>query len=147
MRSTQPFPETFRKLRELQGLSEREVSKRAHEHGAPRNATLHGIYTGERQPLPHHLVAIAAALGVAPETFAEYRLFETVRLFDVMGDERRLIKPTPFDQAMHNLERFEELSRIGRESRRPLGEEAHDPAGVAAELEAAPDDAAADGRP
>lgn len=112
MKSTRPFPETFRSLREDRDLSERQVSARAADHDGPGHSTLHKIYSGENLPLPHHLIAIAAALGVPPETFAEYRLWEAMRLFDVFGEDRRNMGPIPWDQAMHNLERFEDLKRL-----------------------------------
>lgn len=131
MKSTQPFPETFRAIREMQGLSERQVSKAAARHGAPGHSTLNRIYTGENQPFPHHMQAIAAALGIDPDTFAEFRLFKVARLFDIVGDERRQLEPIPFERAMRNLARWEELTGSAEDDQpdSPL-----DPAAVAASI-------------
>jgi transcriptional regulator with XRE-family HTH domain len=131
MKSTQPFAETFERLRELQGISQREVARRAANHGAPGFPTLNRVFRGETRPLPVHLKAVAAALGVAPETFAEYRLWQVVHAFDIVGDERRQLEPITFKQAMHNLARYEEVMGKATDTR---AEDPHDPAEVAAAL-------------
>lgn len=77
VRSTRPFPETIRDLRRIAGVSERELTRRASRHGFARdNSTLHRICTGESAALPEHMEAIARALQIEPETFAEYRLWK-----------------------------------------------------------------------
>jgi transcriptional regulator with XRE-family HTH domain len=132
MKSTRPFPEAFRAIREMQGLSEREVSKRAARHGSPTtHSTMHRIYNGQLPAFPYHIKAISAALAVDPDTFVEYRLWKVMQMFDIVGDAHRQLEPVPFDRALHNLERFEELT--AEASRRPAS--AVDPSKVAAGLE------------
>jgi transcriptional regulator with XRE-family HTH domain len=129
MRSERPFPATFTGLREIRGLSERQVSAAAARHGAPGHSGLHRVYNGEKPPLPQHMRAIAAALGIDPDTFVEYRLWKVRRLFDIVGDPRRDMEPIPFETALHNLHRFEELTA---EAGRPAS--AMDPSEIAAGL-------------
>jgi transcriptional regulator with XRE-family HTH domain len=97
------FPEAIRRLREEAGISERELTGLLTRHGLDRStSTMNRVYRGAEPVLPHHMEAIAAALGVEPETFAEYRLWQARRRFE--PDE------VGIDQAMRNLDKAEEES-------------------------------------
>jgi len=132
-RSTLPFPQAFRGLREDLDMTERQVTKAALAHGGQTFSVMNRVYIGKTAVLPHHMRAVAPVLGVTPEYFAEYRLFQVIGLFDINGDGRRGLEPLPFDRAMHNLDRFEDLMQMARSQQ--SDESAHDPATVAAGLE------------
>jgi hypothetical protein len=61
--------------------------------------TLRKAVTGERHPAPKVVEAVSDALDVPPDTFAEYRLWNTQRLFDP--------REVGFDTAIANLEAWE----------------------------------------
>lgn len=110
LQSTKEFPEALRLLMQLEGVSERGLSKRIQQRGYEMShSNLHRIYKGafpiildseETQGTnPSTLEAIAAALHVAPEFFAEYRLWKARRRFNPKADG--------WEQAIENLRELE----------------------------------------
>lgn len=100
MKSTQPFPATLKKILEIEGISERQLTERARRKGYDRHhSTLHRIYAGDGPVQPEHMEGVARALNIAPETFAEYRLWKARTDYDpgVIGWKR----------AIRNLQRLE----------------------------------------
>lgn len=88
MRSDKPFPAVLGALLAEQELSQRELARRCQYRASWGSSTgLKLLRHGEMRPTMHAMETIAGALGVAPETFAEYRLGQ-VRLRldpDVVG--------------------------------------------------------------
>lgn len=116
----------------MQDLSAREVSRRAGRHGlALTHSTLNRLYVGEAEPRAHHLRAIAAALGVSPDTFAEYRLWEARHLFEPYDDGIDHTKGIGWDRAMTNLDRFEEMRAKATRERAPVPVAPHEPRQIA----------------
>lgn len=60
--------------------------------------TLRKAITGERQPTPKVMEEAAAALGVTPELFVEYRVWNAQRQFDP--------REVGVEEALANLERW-----------------------------------------
>lgn len=120
MKSYKPFPETMQMLLEMEGISGRELSKRGVRHGLDlSHSTISRMAKGEVPAAPHHMESIARTLGILPETFAEYRLWQARRQYDPAE--------VPFETAIRNLRRLEE--------REDEDAEALDPAQLAAALD------------
>lgn len=100
VKSNKPFPETVQSLLQLEGISRRELARRAIAHGWKRDqSSIARLVSGEIAAQPEHLEAIAKTLLIQPETFAEYRLWKARSEYDpsVIG----------WEQAIKNLERWE----------------------------------------
>lgn len=88
MRSDKPFPAVLAALMAEQEVGLRELTRRCRfraDWGSHHGIGL--LLRSEMRPTMHAMETIAGALGVAPETFAEYRLGQ-VRLRldpDVVG--------------------------------------------------------------
>lgn len=83
MKSNKPFPETVQHLIDMEGISQRELTRRLNRKGWRHdNSTLARIVRGDVPATPPHIEAIAAGLGVLPETFVEYRLWKIRRDYD-----------------------------------------------------------------
>lgn len=105
MQSTKPFSETLVAILEMSGVSQRELARRTQqrdEWGSPMTVSL--LLKEEIRPTIWAMEAIAGALGVSPDTFAEYRL-ATVR---VSLDPLEV----PLEKALENLERLQHPERV-----------------------------------
>ena len=81
--SDKSFPETFASLLSEHDISLREVSRRTMRHnewGRPSSLSL--LLNGDLRPTLEAMEHIAQAIGVPPETFAEYRLASARRALD-----------------------------------------------------------------
>lgn len=76
--SEQPLPKTLRKLLEEEGISQRELARRTRRHGWGSVPAINMLCLGKLAPTIEAMEAIATALKINPDTFAEYRL-ATVR--------------------------------------------------------------------
>lgn len=103
MESRQPFAETLKTLMEVQGLSVRELAKktgRSGSQGSLAHPTIGEMRRGLLSPSPAAIEVVARALGVEPETFAEYRLWRARNLFDPGRDAKS------FKRALANYDRL-----------------------------------------
>lgn len=83
MRSEDPFPETVSAILERQGVSRRELQRRCQRHGWIRDQSVVArVLRGEGAISPEGMEAVAKALGIPPETFAEYRMWQERRKYD-----------------------------------------------------------------
>lgn len=106
MKSTQPFPATLKRLLEIEGISERELTRRIVRHGFERtHPTMYRIYRGQITASREHMEAIASALGILPETFAEYRLAKAADQYSP--------EAVGWKQAIRNLTRLEQGEDAG----------------------------------
>lgn len=125
VKSNKPFVETMQHLLEMEGISQRELTKRAQAKGWKRqHSVMHSMLTGQSAILPEHMEMIARVLFIEPQTFAEYRMWEQRRRFDpeVIG----------FKKALQNLSTVERAE--GLEADPPQ----HEPSEVARSLESDP---------
>ena len=93
MKSTQPFPETLLSLMEMQEISRRGLAKRCQQRdGWGTHSSISDMLHGKLRPSVSAIESIAGALGVSPETFAEYRLAQARARLDPeqVGLERAL---------------------------------------------------------
>lgn len=74
MESKKPFPDTLKAILETEEVTHRELSRRCKERGWGALGTINRLVNGELRPSMRAMAAVAAALRVKPETFAEYRL-------------------------------------------------------------------------
>jgi transcriptional regulator with XRE-family HTH domain len=81
-RSHQPFPQTLRKLLSDQGVSQRELARRTRRHGWGSVPAVNLLANDQLDPTIPAMEAIARALEVNPDYFAEYRLAIYRRDFD-----------------------------------------------------------------
>lgn len=83
MKSTKPFPETIQLLLDIYEISGRELARRLERKGISRNqSTVQRLVNGESPVNHEHLEWFAKALGILPETFAEYRLWKARSSYD-----------------------------------------------------------------
>lgn len=91
----------MRLLLEAHKLSGRQLHARMLERDP--KVQVHSVFsrliTGENRVHPKHMEAIASALHILPETFAEYRLWKVRREFDP--------EEVGWDRAITNLQRHE----------------------------------------
>lgn len=81
--SIEPLGAKLRRLRVARGLSQEEVAFRMHDaDGKATGGAVGQFERGVTRPLPRTVEAIAAALDVPAEGFAEYRLALARRLLD-----------------------------------------------------------------
>jgi transcriptional regulator with XRE-family HTH domain len=117
MREAETLPKRLRRLRKGRDLSQEGLAYAMHDQGS-KGATAGAIGQFERgitRPRPETIEAIAAALGVEPTEFVEYRLALVRRLFD----ERQV----GLEQALDHLESLGDaadalVARVGAESGR-----------------------------
>ena len=96
-----PLARLARELRQERGLSQEDLAFRMRDQGAGATSGAVGqIERGVIRPKRETIEALAAALGVEPERFAEYRLAAARRLFD----EREV----GLEEALSNLRQLEE---------------------------------------
>lgn len=123
MKSIAPFTETLASLMRMRDISGRELSRRIQALGHDRHhATLSRIYNGsspliliaeeEQGHNPENLEAIARALHVPPETFAEYRLWRARSRFNP--------KAVGWGTAIRNLEVVEAAEARRRDEAHPI---------------------------
>lgn len=95
-KSSKPFSESVRELLDEAEISQRELIRRTRRHGWGSTGTISFLMTDEMPPTQQAMEAIARALEVKPEHFAEWRLAEARRRLDpaVVG----------FKTALGNLE-------------------------------------------
>lgn len=74
MESSRPFHETLTGLLEVMDIGQRELARRTALHGWGSHTTIGRLTQNELKPSLQAMEQIAYALGVPPETFAEYRL-------------------------------------------------------------------------
>ena len=95
--SNRPFGDSLRSLMEEQGYSYRALAQRTRELDGKgmTHAHINMLAKGHDRPSMRAMELIAAACGVAPDYFAEYRLAQAMRELD----------PTEvgLDQALENL--------------------------------------------
>ena len=83
MRHTRkPFPEALQAILEEQEVSQRELVRRCKANGWGSLWTINALVHGELRPTMPAMEAVAKALHVRPEHFAEYRLAEARRRLD-----------------------------------------------------------------
>lgn len=82
MESNAPFPETLKAIQDELAISQREIARRCEKNGWGSVTSINQMIRGELTPSLNALKAIAKALGVPPETFAEYRLAMARRSLD-----------------------------------------------------------------
>lgn len=96
MESNKPFPETLANIMAMQDVGHRELARRCKARDWGSHATINSLVAGTLRPSVKAMEAIAVALQIRPETFAEYRLAIARRKLDpeVVG----------LKQALKNLE-------------------------------------------
>lgn len=97
----EPFPARLRRLRQDRGWSRSTLSRKTVDYDGRglAEATVKAVEVGTNRPGPDTIVALAHALGVAPEEFPEYRL----ALARQQLDEREV----GLDQAVEALTQIE----------------------------------------
>jgi transcriptional regulator with XRE-family HTH domain len=97
LQSNRPFGESLRSLMEKQGFSYRGLAQRTRELDGKgmTHAHINMLVRGHDRPSMRAMELIAAACGVEPDYFAEYRLAQAMRELD----------PTEvgLEQALENL--------------------------------------------
>ena len=92
--SNQPFGESLRRLMEANGFSYRGLAQRTRELDGKgmTHAHINMLAKGHDRPSMRAMELIAAACGVKPDYFAEYRLARAMRQLDPteVGLERAL---------------------------------------------------------
>src|SRR5690242_17370074 len=74
MSTEKPFPQAVQELLDEQEMSQRELIRKTRKHGWGSTGTISFLMRGEQPPTVTSMKAIARALGVPAEHFAEYRL-------------------------------------------------------------------------
>lgn len=143
MRSKLPFAVTVRKMLEVTGMSQAELSRRATARnpgglGLSPSALTRFVKEHERLR-PHHIEAFARALDVLPETFAEYRLWQARHLFDPAEPKDGGVG---WDAAIENLEHFEELREREAAARVKGPAAPHDPLDIPGAVDPSADEEA-----
>ncbi len=83
MKGQESLDKRLLRLRTEAGLSQEALAFRAWDAGRKISAGAIGQFErGITRPTPETIEALAGALGVEPEVFAEYRLAQMRRLFD-----------------------------------------------------------------
>lgn len=102
-RSTKPIADTLHELMDERDWTLRELSRQTKQHGWGSPGALSFLFNGEQPPTIRAMEALAKALKVPPETFAEYRLAKAREQLDerVVG----------FKTALANLEGRSRQSR------------------------------------
>ena len=91
-RTSKPFVEAMQELLEDREMSQRELVRRTRKHGWGSTGAISLLMHSELAPTIRSMEAIAQALAVPPEYFAEYRLSVARRDLDpaVVGIETAL---------------------------------------------------------
>jgi len=92
MSSKKPFPQAVQELLDEHEISQRELVRRTRTRGWGSPGTISFLMRDEMPPSIRAMEAIARALQVPPEHFAEYRLAIARRQLDpnVVGVKRAL---------------------------------------------------------
>jgi transcriptional regulator with XRE-family HTH domain len=77
-----PFREALLELLEKEGISQRELIRRTRRHGWGATGTITNIMSADSSPSVRAMEAIARALQIKPEHFAEYRLAKARNALD-----------------------------------------------------------------
>jgi transcriptional regulator with XRE-family HTH domain len=85
--TSKPFHTALSELLEERGISQRELARLTQRHGKGRtetvsNFTVNYLVQGEMAPTVRTMEAIAKALNIGPEHFAEYRMAMARRELD-----------------------------------------------------------------
>jgi transcriptional regulator with XRE-family HTH domain len=79
---TEPFSEALTDLLDEYEMSLRELTRRCRSNGWGNLTTIARLAHGEMRPSIRAMEHIAKALGIRPETFADYRLATARRRLD-----------------------------------------------------------------
>lgn len=97
--TTKRFSEAMRELLAEHELSQRELSRRTRKHGWGSQGYLSFVMNDQQSPTPEGMEAIAKALKIRPEYFAEYRLARARESLDPAAVGLKV--------ALRNLAKFE----------------------------------------
>lgn len=105
-----PLPKTLLALMETEEVGTNELGRRCAAHGWGSPGAVSLIARGELRPSLNAMEGLARGLGVAPETFAEYRL----------GMARRKLDPDAvgLKKALATLEHFNLIERAANAEER-----------------------------